>query len=97
MTAFRTGSRRFSVAPRRERRRGLRHDDARRLVALLPSRSGTSTGKRWSRSTTELRPLGLPGDGSWAMRRSSIIEGANAVDALCRLAFDAVAWKAEQG
>ena len=40
--------------------------------------------------------LGQAGDGSWAMRRSSIIEGANAVDALCRLAFDAVAWKAER-
>jgi hypothetical protein len=40
--------------------------------------------------------LGQAGDGSWAVRRSSIIEGANAVDALCRLAFDAVAWKAER-
>lgn len=40
--------------------------------------------------------LGQAGDGSWAVRRSSILEGANAVDALCRLAFDALAWRAER-
>ena len=40
--------------------------------------------------------LGQAGDGSWAFRRSSVIEGANAVDALCRLAFDAVAWRSER-
>lgn len=40
--------------------------------------------------------LGQATDGTWAFRRSSVIEGANAVDALCRLAFDAVAWRAEQ-
>lgn len=36
--------------------------------------------------------LGQAGDGTWAVRRSSLIEGANAVDALCRLAFETVAW-----
>lgn len=36
--------------------------------------------------------LGQAGDGGWVVRRSSVIEGANAVDALCRLAFDAVSW-----
>lgn len=40
--------------------------------------------------------LGQAGDGTWAVRRSSLIEGANAVDALCRLAFDAVAWAGER-
>ena len=40
--------------------------------------------------------LGQAGDGRWTVRRSSIIEGANAVDALCRLAFDAVAWAGER-
>jgi hyaluronoglucosaminidase len=40
--------------------------------------------------------LGQAGDGSWAVRRSSIIEGANAVDTLCRLTFDAIAWQAER-
>ena len=41
--------------------------------------------------------LGQGSDGSWVVRRSSLIEGANAVDALCRLAFDAVAWAGERG
>lgn len=36
--------------------------------------------------------LGQAGDGRWAVRRSSVIEDTNAVDALCRLAFDVVAW-----
>lgn len=40
--------------------------------------------------------LGQAGDGTWAVRRASLIEGANAVDALCRLAFDAVAWSSER-
>lgn len=40
--------------------------------------------------------LGQAGDGSWAVRRSSLIEGANAVDALCRLAFEAVAWTGDR-
>jgi hypothetical protein len=39
--------------------------------------------------------LGQAGDGSWAVRRSSVIEGTNAVDALCRLAIDAISWRAE--
>jgi hypothetical protein len=41
--------------------------------------------------------LGQGTDGSWVVRRSSLLEGANAVDALCRLAFDAAAWAGEQG
>jgi hypothetical protein len=41
--------------------------------------------------------LGQAGDGGWVVRRSSVIEGANAVDALCRLAFDAVSWVGERG
>jgi hypothetical protein len=41
--------------------------------------------------------LGQAGDGTWAVRRSALIEGANAVDALCRLAFDAVAWAGDRG
>ena len=41
--------------------------------------------------------LGQGADGSWVVRRSSLIEGVNAVDALCRLAFDAVAWSGERG
>jgi len=40
--------------------------------------------------------LGQAGDGTWAVRRSSLVEGANAVDALCRLAFDAAAWAGER-
>lgn len=40
--------------------------------------------------------LGQGADGSWVVRRSSLLEGANAVDALCRLAFDVVAWAGEQ-
>jgi hypothetical protein len=40
--------------------------------------------------------LGQSPDGAWVVRRSSLIEGANAVDALCRLAFDAVAWAGER-
>jgi hypothetical protein len=41
--------------------------------------------------------LGQASDGTWAVRRSALIEGANAVDALCRLAFDAVAWAGDRG
>ncbi len=41
--------------------------------------------------------LGQAGDGRWAVRRSSLLEGANAVDALCRLAFDAASWAGERG
>lgn len=41
--------------------------------------------------------LGQAGDGGWVVRRSSVIEGGNAVDALCRLAFDAVSWLGERG
>jgi hypothetical protein len=40
--------------------------------------------------------LGQSRDGRWAVRRSSLVEGANAVDALCRLAFDALAWAADR-
>lgn len=40
--------------------------------------------------------LGQAGDGGWVVRRSSVVEGANAVDALCRLAFDAVSWVGER-
>lgn len=40
--------------------------------------------------------LGQGSDGAWVVRRSSLIEGENAVDALCRLAFDAVAWAGER-
>jgi hypothetical protein len=40
--------------------------------------------------------LGQAGDGTWAVRRSALVEGASAVDALCRLAFDAVAWAGER-
>jgi hypothetical protein len=40
--------------------------------------------------------LGQSHDGRWAVRRSSLVEGANAVDALCRLAFDALAWAADR-
>jgi hypothetical protein len=40
--------------------------------------------------------LGQAGDGTWAVRRSSLLEGANAVDALCRLAFEAAAWAGER-
>ena len=41
--------------------------------------------------------LGQGSDGTWVVRRSSLMEGQNAVDALCRLAFDAVAWAGERG
>jgi hypothetical protein len=41
--------------------------------------------------------FGQAADGRWAVRRSSVIEGASAVDGLCRLAFDAVAWSADRG
>jgi hypothetical protein len=41
--------------------------------------------------------LGQGADGSWVVRRSSLLDGANAVDVLCRLAFDAVAWAGERG
>jgi hypothetical protein len=40
--------------------------------------------------------LGQAADGTFALRRSSLIEGANAVDTLCRLAFDAVAWSGDR-
>lgn len=40
--------------------------------------------------------LGQASDGTWAVRRASLVDGANAVDALCRLAFDAVAWAGER-
>ena len=40
--------------------------------------------------------LGQGTDGRWVVRRSSLVDGANAVDALCRLAFDALAWSADR-
>ena len=40
--------------------------------------------------------LGQAGDGRGPCAAPRIIEGANAVDALCRLAFDAVAWAGER-
>jgi hypothetical protein len=40
--------------------------------------------------------LGQAPDGRWIVRRSSVIEHANAVDSLCRLAFDALAWAADR-
>jgi hypothetical protein len=40
--------------------------------------------------------LGQAADGGWVVRRSSLVDGANAVDALCRLAFDAVSWAGER-
>lgn len=40
--------------------------------------------------------LGQAGDGTWAVRRSSLVEDGNAVDMLCRLAFDAVSWAGER-
>jgi hypothetical protein len=44
-----------------------------------------------------LRPvLGQAVDGRWVVRRSSLVEHANAVDAVCRLAFDALAWSADR-
>jgi hypothetical protein len=40
--------------------------------------------------------LGQGIDGRWVVRRSSLVEHGNAVDALCRLAFDALAAAADR-
>ena len=40
--------------------------------------------------------LGQGTDGRWVVRRSSLVEHGNAVDALCRLAFDALAAAADR-
>jgi hyaluronoglucosaminidase len=61
----------------------------RRLLAADVSVMGTRLGFRPA--------LGQALDGTWAFRRSSVMEGTNAVDALCRLAFDALAWAGERG